>query len=100
MTGRGAGYCAGYAVPGYANPMGGRGFGFGRGMGFGRRGGWGRGRWWGAPYGFPYPAMPMTAPYPAEMTPQQELDLLRQQAEQMNQTMEQINQRIAELEAK
>ncbi|MGI6207796.1 MAG: DUF5320 domain-containing protein, partial [Anaerolineae bacterium] len=28
MTGRGAGYCAGYGVPGYANPVGGRGFGF------------------------------------------------------------------------
>ncbi|NLJ24593.1 MAG: DUF5320 domain-containing protein [Firmicutes bacterium] len=47
MTGRGAGYCAGFAVPGYANPGGvRRGLGFGRGY---RRGfygtgvpGWGR----------------------------------------------------------
>ena len=30
MTGRGAGFCAGFAVPGYANPIG-YGFGFGRG---------------------------------------------------------------------
>lgn len=37
MTGRGAGYCAGTGVPGYANPVPGRGFG----MGFG---GGGRGR--------------------------------------------------------
>ena len=29
MTGRGAGFCAGFAVPGYANPIG-YGFGFGR----------------------------------------------------------------------
>ncbi len=34
MTGRAAGYCAGYPAPGYLNPYGGRmGFGFGRGAG-------------------------------------------------------------------
>lgn len=46
MTGRGAGYCAGYAVPGYANPAGGRGYGrgYGRGFGWGRGGGRGFGR--------------------------------------------------------
>jgi len=48
MTGRAAGYCAGYPVPGYANPWipgwGGRGRGWrGRGRGF-----WGRSwRLWG-----------------------------------------------------
>ena len=31
MTGRAAGYCAGYSVPGYMNPVGGYGRGFGRG---------------------------------------------------------------------
>ena len=36
MTGRAAGYCAGYAMPGYATMM------HGWGGGFGRRGGWGR----------------------------------------------------------
>lgn len=35
MTGRGAGFCTGFAVPGYANPIG-YGFGFGRGRGFRR----------------------------------------------------------------
>lgn len=39
LTGRGAGYCAGYNVPGYAN---GGGFGGGRG---GRGGGFGGGGW-------------------------------------------------------
>ena len=47
MTGRAAGYCAGYAMPGYANPIGGRGRGFwgcgrggsGSGGGFGFAGG-------------------------------------------------------------
>ncbi|MBN2042402.1 MAG: DUF5320 domain-containing protein [Candidatus Aenigmarchaeota archaeon] len=45
MTGRGAGYCAGYNAPGYANSGSGgffgRGFGRGLGRGFGR--GFGRG---------------------------------------------------------
>lgn len=39
MTGRGLGYCAGYSVPGFANPMG---YGVGRGMAWGRGGGGGR----------------------------------------------------------
>ncbi len=51
MTGRAAGYCAGFPVPGFMNPWGLRpGFGwFGRGFGFGR----GRGWWWRF-YGYPY----------------------------------------------
>jgi hypothetical protein len=55
MTGRAAGYCAGYNVPGYMNPTPGRswgfwgrgfwpGYGFGLGRGRGRGGGRGRGR--------------------------------------------------------
>ena len=35
MTGRGAGFCAGFAIPGYVNPIG-YGFRFGRGRGFWR----------------------------------------------------------------
>ena len=47
MTGRGAGYCAGYPMPGYANPQGGRGVAPGYGRGFGRGGGRGRGAGFG-----------------------------------------------------
>ncbi|HPQ41649.1 MAG TPA: DUF5320 domain-containing protein [bacterium] len=43
MTGRGAGYCAGYTVPGYANPAGGRGYGRGFGRRLGFHGGFGGG---------------------------------------------------------
>ena len=55
-TGRGAGYCSGYSMPGYANPdipRFGRGFGFGRGrsMGYWRRG---RGFWRRGYYPEPY----------------------------------------------
>jgi len=53
MTGRAAGFCAGFPVPGYANPVGGRGMGMGWGRGF-RGGGFGRGFGWGrAGYGLP-----------------------------------------------
>ena len=49
MTGRAAGFCAGYGVPGYMNAYGrggmGRGMGMGRGRGWGRGMGWGRGGW-------------------------------------------------------
>lgn len=50
MTGRGAGYCAGNASPGYANPGYGAGFGRGGGFGFGRGGAYGAGR--GRRFGF------------------------------------------------
>ena len=53
MTGRAAGYCAGYPVPGFMNPT----------VGFGR--GWGRGRW-GSPAQYPY-----TYPPPGQVPPQQ-----------------------------
>ena len=78
MTGRAAGYCAGYPVPGFMNPIAGQGsWGYGRGM---RGGGRGRRNWFyatGMPgwvragYGYPAwgtypgagaPAMPMAAP--------------------------------------
>ena len=44
MTGRGAGFCAGYPMPGYMNPIAGRGYG-GWGRGF-RGGGRGRRNWY------------------------------------------------------
>ena len=117
MTGRAAGYCAGYPTPGVANPMGGRGLGFGRGRGFGRGfgGGFrgGRGPFgglragWGAPYGmtaYGSGALPVpyggtgVGPYAAGPTPQQELDALRGQSEYFESAMEDIQKRIEELE--
>jgi hypothetical protein len=95
MTGRGAGYCAGYDVPGYDNPMPGR--GFGRGGGRGRRWrhwfyatglpGWlrfGRAPWWGAPAGPP--------------TREQETEALKAQAGWLQQQLDAINKRIGELD--
>jgi len=102
MTGRAAGYCAGYSVPGYMNPIAGRGFGFGRGRGFGRGFGRGWGRWAVPPYGGvaygTYPAVP-AVPYGAP-TREQELEVLRSQSEGFQQALEGIQKRISELEAK
>jgi len=83
MTGRAAGYCAGYPVPGYMNPVGLRGAGFwprprpyfGWGAGFGRSRGWRRTYYatglpgW-ARFGYPGWAVPgywaaPAVPYPA-----------------------------------
>jgi hypothetical protein len=102
MTGRGAGYCAGYDVPGYAHPMPGRGFG----VGWGRGGGWGRGRRWrhwyyatGLPgwarFGY---APAWGAPPAAPPTPEQETEFLRTQAEWLKEQLDAISQRITELE--
>ena len=104
MTGRAAGTCAGYAAPGYMNPVGGQGYGFGRGRGFGR--GWGRGFGRGfAPvgYGGGYASASGVAPYGvnpgAQWTRQQELEMLKNQAEGTKATLEEIQKRIEELEA-
>ncbi len=109
MTGRAAGFCAGYTVPGYMNGIPGRGFGFGRGRGFGFGRGLGLGfrggRGWGAlPYAAPaYPyagAAPVYgAPYGAAPNPQQETDMLKGQAEYFEDALEGIKKRIAELES-
>ena len=113
MTGRAAGYCAGYPVPGFMNPIGGRGFG---GWGRGRGGGRGRRNWFyatgmpgwqraatGMPaYGAP-PVVPGQAvPYPAPLGPatrEQELDALKGQAEYFEDALEGIKKRIDELQA-
>jgi len=117
MTGRAAGFCAGYPVPGYANPVGGRGMGMGWGRGF-RGGGFGRGRgfgWAGAGYGVPAwggaanpyvgggAAVPYAyggAPFAPVITPQQELDNLKGQAEYFEDSLDGINKRIEELESR
>ena len=88
MTGRAAGYCAGYPAPGYMNPgYGGFGFG-GRGRGFR-----GRGRGWA--FGAGYPAGPVQM-HP--VTVEQELDGLKKQAEMLQDTLTQIHERIEQLQ--
>jgi len=113
MTGRAMGTCAGYSVPGYANPIGGR--GFGRGFGFGRGRGRGFGRGWGRGfYGYGYPNIPYgysgysqpyapTYGYPAynpygqQPTAQDELQMLKDESTAMKSEMDAIEARISEL---
>ena len=99
MTGRSAGLCAGYSVPGYINSVGGRGF-----RGRGRGGGWGRRNWFyatGLPgweragYGLPAYGGSPVAP---GLTAQQELDGLKGQAEYLEDSLDGIKKRIEELE--
>jgi hypothetical protein len=101
-TGRGAGYCSGFGMPGSMNPMpGGAGFGFGRGRGIGWQG-FGRGRGWRNWYratGLPgwaraeygYPDVP-------SFTAKEETDFLRSQAEFLRKELEDIQNRISTLE--
>lgn len=98
MTGRGAGYCAGYPVPGSANPVG-RGRGFGRGLGRGFRRGWGyRPFMWGAGSGWMGPGYPYGGMVPYEPDPAMEAQALKQTAEALESELQQIRQRLAELE--
>lgn len=107
MTGRRAGYCAGYAAPGYTNPVRGRGRGFGFGRGWGRGGGFGRRLGWRhgwsgyePAWGYPYGATPYYGdPNASEFTPQQEAEMLKKEAKAMQDEINSINQRIGELES-
>ncbi len=115
MTGRAAGFCAGFGTPGYANPAPGMGFGGrGRGRGF-RGGGWGRGggrgwrNWYYAtgvpgwarggrgfgPYAPYYGAPPAVSP-----TAEQEMELLREQAKYFDEALADIRKRMDELSVK
>ena len=100
MTGRAAGFCAGYPAPGFMNPIRGRGFwGRGRGGGWGRRNrfyatglpGWARA-------GYGYPAWDWAGPVAPTATPDQELTGLKQQAEYFQNALDEIKQRMTELE--
>lgn len=113
MTGRAAGYCAGYAAPGFTNAAGGRGFrGMGRGGGFG--GGRGRRNQYyatgltgmqRAAMGYPAfggvmpPVAPYQAPFAQPVSAEQQLDALKGQAEYFADALEGIRKQIEELEA-
>ena len=117
MTGGVRGFCnpayAGYGYGGYDRGYGrGRGFrrGFGPGLGWGRGYGQGYGRgygrgfgWraaypvWGADYG---PAYGPSYGNPYGMSPEDELQMLRNEEDAIKSDLEDINRRIEELESK
>ena len=100
MTGRGAGYCAGFNVPGYVNPAVCRGF-LGIGRAFGGRGY--RFKHWFYATGLPgwmrfgFAAQPCA---PIEYSKEDEKSFLKQQVDYLTQTIEQLNKRLSELETK
>ena len=106
-TGRGAGYCAGDDVPGYAHAIPGRGFAMGWGRGGGRGRGW-RNRYYAtglpgwARFGYaPAWGAPLTTtygPYAVPPSKEQEADFLKTQAEWLKGQLDAISQRISELE--
>ena len=105
MTGRGMGYCTGYGAPGYANPA--PGYGYGMGWRGGGRGWGGGGRGWRHMYyatGLPgwmrtgfAPPWGYT-PYWQPMTQEQEVDMLKEQAEALKSELDAIAKRLEELE--
>ncbi len=111
MSGRAAGFCAGYGVPGYMNPFGGRGIGgWGRGGGGGRGGrGWrhrfyatGQPGWQRAGMGVrPTGAAPFVDSPVAVASPvacEQQLEMLKSQAEQFENALADIRRRIEEVQ--
>jgi len=99
MSGRASGYCAGFGMPGYANPAPGRGpgMGFGCGRGFGGSGrgwrhmfyvtglpGWMRFGGYDAPYQNPDPNL--------------EKEALKSQAEALQSELDFIKKRLSEIE--
>lgn len=105
MTGRAAGYCAGYPVPGYMNGLPGRGF-----RGWGGRGGRGRRNWFyatgltgwqRAAAGWPVlGAAPPVGPSAAPLTEPQQAEMLKAQVQQYEDMLADLRRRIADLEAK
>ena len=94
MTGRVAGYCAGYSVPGYMNPIPRRSLGFGR--GFGRGFAWRRaGYAWGNDYG----CTPLYPVYPERVSAKDEAGMLAEEAKALEGELQIIRKRIKELEA-
>ena len=105
MTGRGAGYCAGYGVPGYLNPFGGRYFRRHWGIGwFGRGRGWrnwaratGLPGWWRASIGLPAFGGQIYPPYGPELTSDQEKEILTQELKDLKEEIKAIEKRLGDL---
>ena len=86
MTGRSAGFCGGYGMPGYVNAPVRGGF---RGCGYGR--GWG---WRNRAQSMPIQYQPQMY----DVNSQDEMQMLKQQSQMLQRNIEQINQRIEQLE--
>lgn len=106
-TGRALGFCSGYDSPGYTKGFGGgmgrgfkfgggmgRGMGMGMGMGMGRGRGFGRGRF----FGWSYPGNYQDFPWMQPASKDDEIKMLKSQAESLKRTQKDIEKRLSELE--
>jgi len=85
MTGRGMGYCAGFAVPGCMNTGFGRGRGLRRGFGRGFRG---------------MVPQPQVVPQEVELTETEEKKILKADLEDLRTEMKEVEKRLKELGTK
>jgi hypothetical protein len=97
MTGRALGFCAGFDTPGYTKGFGsgmGRGFGFGRGRGRGRGMGYGQGR----NFHWPFSGFSPNIPETQALNKEDEIKMLKAQAESLKRTQKDLEKRLSELE--
>lgn len=95
MTGRALGFCSGYETPGYSKGFGGgmgRGYGYGRGRGRGM--GYGRARNFSWPYAGYFPGLPNNQ----AINKDDEVKMLKAQAESLRRSQNDIERRLRELE--
>jgi len=103
LTGRRAGYCAGYSVPGFANPYprGGRGFA----RAWGRGGGFGRGMAWRRGFPAPYHFAPYWGPFQGTVgaddvgSAELEVQALKNEAKMLREELSDIEKRLKELDS-
>ena len=105
MTGRAAGFCAGYNMPGFMNSP----VGYGRGRGGGRGGGWGRRNmfhatgltgWQRATFGYGPANLQggsYSTPNASPMAGEQELEMLKGQAKYLEDMLDGIRKRLDDL---
>lgn len=98
MTGRAAGFCAGFNTPGYVNPIPGRGFGMGFGRGFGRGAGGGFG-WRNRYYAGGMTGWQRVAGAMPQMSREQEIEVLKNQANSLQDALDVVHKQLQELEA-
>ena len=96
-TGRALGFCSGYDTPGYFKGLGG---GIGRGFGSGRGKGRGMGMGYGRIHNFVWPNTGFFHGFPwtQSLNKDDELKMLKAQAEHLKQAQKDIEKRLNELE--
>ncbi|MDD4193027.1 MAG: DUF5320 domain-containing protein [Mangrovibacterium sp.] len=94
-TGRALGFCSGYDTPGYT-----KGFGMGMGRGMGQGMGMGRGRGFGRGFNFGgfFPGLGQFLPWQQSVSKDDEIRMLKSQAEALSRTQADLEKRLRELE--